>query len=68
MPTRVDGDLVQAAQSSGAPNSASAAELLGQYERIADRIAHLDLAKEFRATGEAWSEIDADGNIVTVQP
>lgn len=109
MPTRVDGDLFEAARSSGALNSRSAAQQLSHWarigrefeasgkvsqrdiervlagnmpyddveereqaiiratwdERIAERIAHLDLAKEFSAAGETWSEIDADGNIVT---
>ncbi len=33
-------------------------------ERITDRIARLNLADEFTAHGETWSEADADGTVV----
>ena len=107
MPTRVDGDLFDAAKSAGAVNSRSAAQQInhwarigrafeaagsvsqrevervlsgtGSYdaltdseqalvrtawdERISDRLAALDFAAEFTATGESWSEFD-DGRVV----
>ena len=37
-------------------------------ERMATQIAALDLAAEFEAAGEAYSELDGAGNVVTHQP
>lgn len=34
-------------------------------ERIADRRAALNLAAEFTAAGDSWSDADDDGNLVT---
>ena len=108
MPTRIDGDLFEAAKSTGAVMSRSAAQQLTHWARlgreleasrglsqrdIADVLAgdqpyddlgereqavvrtvwderietartSLDLAAEFGASDEAWSEADADGNVV----
>lgn len=108
MPTRVDGDLFDAAKSVGAVNSRSAAQQInhwarigrefeasgrvsqrdiervlagdGSYdvlgereqaivraewdEQIGDRLAGLDFAAEFAASGDTWSEADASGQVV----
>ncbi|MFA5565291.1 MAG: hypothetical protein WC184_04360 [Acidimicrobiia bacterium] len=37
-------------------------------ERIAARIATLDLGAVFEATGQSWVELDDDGNIVEHTP
>src|SRR5690349_13964009 len=108
MPTRVDGDLFDAAKSVGAVNSRSAAQQINHWarigrefeasgrislrdiervlagdasyddigdpaqavvratwdQRIAERIAALDLETEFTAAGESWSEGDDSGQVV----
>ena len=108
MPTRIDGDLFEAAKAAGAVMSRSAAQQLTHWARLgreleASRgISHadiervlagelpydsladpdqavvrtewderidaaresLDLAAEFRAAGETWSEVDDDGAVV----
>lgn len=108
MPTRIDGDLFEAAKASGALMSRSAAQQLSHWARLgreleaARNVSHkdiervlahkapydsltepaqsvvrtawderideardlLDLEAEFIASGETWSEADADGTLV----
>ncbi len=37
-------------------------------ERVAERLAGLDLTTELRETGDAWAEADADGNLIARDP
>lgn len=37
-------------------------------ERIAATRAELNLAAEFTATGHSWSEVDANGDLVVLNP
>lgn len=112
MPTRIDGDLFEAAKAAGQVHSRSAAQQIDHWarigreleaapsvtheqiervltgrtsydevgdhaqavvravwdERIAERIAGLDYAKQFEAAGIEWAEADDDGNVVMRGP
>lgn len=108
MPTRVDGDLFDAAKTVGAVNSRSAAQQINHWarigrefeasgrislrdiervlagqasyddigepaqavvratwdQRVAEKLASLDFAREFTEAGESWSEGDDSGQVV----
>ena len=108
MPTRIDGDLFEAAKASGALMSRSAAQQLSHWarlgreleasrtinhkdiervlagkapydsladpeqavvrsewdERVESALAGLDLEDELKKSGQSWSEVDAEGNLV----
>ncbi len=70
MPTRIDGELFEAASAAGqvqydeVDGHAQAAIRASWDEDIAARIDGLDFTKHLEASGHRWAEADDDGDVV----